>query len=144
MIEQRDNEIAERSQVRTDKDQECEDLKTELAKLKKEFERLVDDKGRGIEEALAREALAKENAERLLQEKAESEVQCGLLKEQVKTLEEQSEVMRRRVHELQQESADKEVRIVQLVKQREQDAEDKNGLNIALDSKQQELELVSH
>jgi len=43
---------------------------------------------------------------------------------------------------LQQESADKEVKIVQLGKQRSQDKEDLQGLNIALDSKQQELELL--
>ncbi|CEL60094.1 hypothetical protein RSOLAG1IB_12305 [Rhizoctonia solani AG-1 IB] len=40
------------------------------------------------------------------------------------------------------ESADKEVRIVQLSKARAQDLEDKEGLNVALQSKQQELELI--
>ncbi|KAJ7093141.1 hypothetical protein C8R44DRAFT_890910 [Mycena epipterygia] len=44
--------------------------------------------------------------------------------------------------ELQQESADKEVCIVQITKQRAQDKQDLEGLNIALDSKQQELELL--
>lgn len=44
--------------------------------------------------------------------------------------------------ELQQESADKEVCIVQITKQRAQDKQDLEGMNIALDSKQQELELV--
>ncbi|KAF7338621.1 hypothetical protein MVEN_02088400 [Mycena venus] len=44
--------------------------------------------------------------------------------------------------ELQQESADKEVQIVQITKQRAQDKQDLEGLNIALDSKQQELELL--
>lgn len=44
--------------------------------------------------------------------------------------------------ELQQQSADKEVRIVQIMKERVQDKQDLEGLNVALDSKQQELELV--
>ena len=44
---------------------------------------------------------------------------------------------------MQTESANKEVRIAQMEKQRERDREDLHGLNIALDSKQQELELVS-
>ncbi|KAF8747106.1 hypothetical protein RHS01_11444 [Rhizoctonia solani] len=48
----------------------------------------------------------------------------------------------RRVSELMTESADKEVRIVQLSKARAQDLEDKEGLNVALQSKQQELELI--
>ena len=46
------------------------------------------------------------------------------------------------MHELQQESADKEVKLVQASKQRAQDKEDINGLNIALDSKQQEVDYV--
>ncbi|KAJ7771795.1 hypothetical protein B0H16DRAFT_1514763 [Mycena metata] len=44
--------------------------------------------------------------------------------------------------ELQQESADKEVLVAQMTKQRAQDKQDLEGLNIALDSKQQELELL--
>ncbi|KAJ7702408.1 hypothetical protein B0H17DRAFT_1327334 [Mycena rosella] len=44
--------------------------------------------------------------------------------------------------ELQQDSADKEVQIVQTTKERVQDKQDLAGLNIALDSKQQELELL--
>ncbi|KAJ7184181.1 hypothetical protein C8R46DRAFT_1063165 [Mycena filopes] len=44
--------------------------------------------------------------------------------------------------ELRQESADREVRIVQITKQRAQDKQDLEGLNVALDSKQQELELL--
>ncbi|KAK7023874.1 hypothetical protein R3P38DRAFT_2627167 [Favolaschia claudopus] len=44
--------------------------------------------------------------------------------------------------DLQQESADKEVQIVHITKQRSQDKLDLEGLNIALDSKQQELELL--
>ncbi|KAF7325929.1 hypothetical protein MKEN_00443800 [Mycena kentingensis (nom. inval.)] len=50
--------------------------------------------------------------------------------------------LRRQVHQLQQESADKEVKIVQLNKQHGFDKENISGLNIALDSGQQELELV--
>ena len=142
IVRQRDAEIAEYSQKATNKQQECEDLQVELSRLRREFERLASDNGRGLEEATARETQATQAAERLLQEKAASDVQVNVLTDQVAALQEQSEGLRRRVHELQQESADKEVKIVQLTKQREQDSEDKMGLNIALDSKQQELELV--
>jgi len=41
------------------------------------------------------------------------------------------------------DSADKEVRIVQIMKRSEREREDLMGLGIALESKQQELELVS-
>jgi len=57
-------------------------------------------------------------------------------------LQEELERLRRQVHDLQQESADKEVRLTQFGKWRDQDKEDIKGLNIALDSKQQELELL--
>jgi hypothetical protein len=61
----------------------------------------------------------------------------------VKGLREEMEGMRRHVHELQAESARREVRIAQLKKMQAQDADDKEALNVALDAKQQELELVS-
>ena len=50
--------------------------------------------------------------------------------------------MARQIHGLQQESADKDMKIVQLAKQRAQDKEDLKSMNMAIDSKQQELELV--
>ncbi|KAH0834056.1 hypothetical protein J3R83DRAFT_11340 [Lanmaoa asiatica] len=55
-----------------------------------------------------------------------------------------SEISRLRAHiqQLQKDSAVMEVTIVQLNKQLDQDKEDIDGLNIALESKQQELELV--
>ena len=78
-----------------------------------------------------------------MREKAESDVVMTTLQERVTALKEEVERLRRQVHELQQESADKEVKLAQAAKQRAQDKEDLQGLNIALDSKQQELELVS-
>ncbi|QRV91954.1 hypothetical protein RhiJN_19972 [Ceratobasidium sp. AG-Ba] len=50
--------------------------------------------------------------------------------------------LQRRVNELKAESADKEVKIVQLNKARALEAEDREALNVALQSKQQELELI--
>ncbi|EGO20388.1 hypothetical protein SERLADRAFT_477927 [Serpula lacrymans var. lacrymans S7.9] len=85
---------------------------------------------------------AREQMEVMIKEKAESDVLLGTLKERVNALKDEVERMRRQIHELQQESADKEVKVMQLTKQRSQDKEDLNGLNIALDSKQQELELL--
>lgn len=80
--------------------------------------------------------------ERAVRERAEAEVVVGTLKEKVAELGEELEKLRKQVHELQQESADKEVKLAQAAKQRAKDKEDIEGLNIALDSKQQEVELV--
>ncbi|KAF8184973.1 hypothetical protein K438DRAFT_1723794 [Mycena galopus ATCC 62051] len=52
------------------------------------------------------------------------------------------ERLKGQTRELQQESADKEVQLAQITKERAQDKQDLEGLNTALDSKQQELELL--
>jgi chromosome segregation ATPase len=80
--------------------------------------------------------------EEIVKSKADTQAALRTLEGQVSELTDEVERMRMHIHELQQESADKEVKIVQLSKQRSQDKEDMQGLNIALDSKQQELELV--
>jgi hypothetical protein len=62
--------------------------------------------------------------------------------QRVGSLEVELEKLRKQIRDLQTESANREVHIAQMEKQRERDREDLQGLNIALDSKQQELELV--
>lgn len=78
----------------------------------------------------------------IVKDKATVDLELKTLKERVNILNEEIERLRRHSHSLQQESADKEVKIIQASKQHAQDKEDIFGLNIALDSKQQELELV--
>ncbi len=60
-----------------------------------------------------------------------------------KSLEDELESLRRQNAELRQQSAAKDMKILQLSKTKEQLRDDKEMLNIALDSKQQEVELVS-
>ncbi|KAF7311651.1 hypothetical protein MKEN_01068500 [Mycena kentingensis (nom. inval.)] len=50
--------------------------------------------------------------------------------------------LKQQVQDLQQDSADKEVQMLQINKERAQDKQDLEQLNIALDAKQQELELL--
>lgn len=95
-----------------------------------------------VEEKIAREVEARAHMENMVKGKAENDVNASTLKERVNALKDEVERLRRQVHELQQESADKDMKLVQSAKQRAQDKEDMQGLNIALDSKQQELELV--
>ena len=111
--------------------------------MKREHARIVNEQSRTLQDVVAREVEARAAMEGMVREKAEADVQVNSLKERTSALTAEVERLRRQVHELQQESADKEVKLVQLAKQRAQDKEDLNGLNIALDSKQQELELVS-
>lgn len=111
-------------------------------KMKREHARTVNEQSRKLQDVVAREVESRAAMESMVREKAEHDVQVGSLTDRVSALTTEIEKLRRQVHELQQESADKEMKLVQLQKQRAQDKEDMNGLNIALDSKQQELELV--
>jgi chromosome segregation ATPase len=85
---------------------------------------------------------SKARVDLLVRAKAEADVEINASRDRIVELQEEVERLRRHVHGLQQESADKEVKIVQMMKQHSLDKEDLQGLNIALDSKQQELQLV--
>lgn len=80
--------------------------------------------------------------EEAIKKKAELQVQASTFGERVKGLEGEVEKLRKQVTTLHAESADKEMKIVQIKKDNNRIAEDNSQLNIALDSKQQELELV--
>ncbi|KAL4080966.1 hypothetical protein J3A83DRAFT_109629 [Scleroderma citrinum] len=138
----RDEEIASLSENVLRSANEAEELREQLSSLKREQARTSDSQKRVVEDALDREQQAREQLEEALQEKARSDVMLSSSKERVESLTDEVARLRNQVHQLQQESADKEVKILQLTKQHMQDKEDMNGLNIALDSKQQELELV--
>jgi chromosome segregation ATPase len=111
--------------------------------MNREHARIVSEQARELQEMVSSDKDIRRQTEEIVRGKAEADAALGTLKDRVSALKDEVERLRRQVHELQQESADKEVEIVQLTKQRSQDKEDMQGLNIALDSKQQELELVS-
>ncbi|KAF8575752.1 hypothetical protein K439DRAFT_1623355 [Ramaria rubella] len=79
----------------------------------------------------------------MVKQKAEDDIAMGSMRERLMILTDEVDWLRRHVHDLQQESADKEVKLssLQLTWSGAQDKEDKEGLNIVLDSNQQELEL---
>ena len=114
-----------------------------MSDMKRQHARVVDEHVRALQETVSQEGEARRQLEALIKDRAGADVAMETLKEQANVLKEEIERLRRQVQALQQESADKEVKIVQIAKQRTQDQDDLQGLNIALDSKQQELELVS-
>lgn len=101
---------------------------TEMQEFREQMDRLKQ------EHAAALEAALQDGTRKRL----EIDAQTTTLFE----LQTEVERLKGQTRELQQESADKEVHILQITKQRAQDKQDLEGLNIALDSKQQELELV--
>lgn len=138
----RDAEADEMRERVRDAESEKDAAEENAARQKREHARIVNEQSRTLQEVVAREVEARANFEALLREKGETGVELGTLRDRANALQEEVDKLRKQVHVLQQESADKEVRIVNLQKQRSQDKEDLQGLNIALDSKQQELELV--
>ena len=110
--------------------------------MQREHAHLVSDQTRALREAANQEDESKTRVDQLVRAKAEADVEIKVSRDRIVVLKEEVERLRRHVHSLQQESADKEVKIVQMTKQHSLDKEDLQGLNIALDSKQQELQLV--
>lgn len=141
-LSQRDAEITKLSLRATQLERDNEELRGAIGRLEKERGREVDEQSRELSELVTRETESRQRLESLVSEKAESDILVNTLQNRVASLDEEIDKLRRHVHELQQQSAAKEVTVVQLNKWREQDKEDIKGLNIALDSKQQELELV--
>lgn len=138
----RDGEIEDYQRRVLSSENESEGLREELATLKREYMRLLDEQERRSRESTSHDTETKANLERIIGQKAESDVELKTSRDQVAALKDEVERLRRHVHSLQQESADKEVKIVHLEKQKSIAEQDMMGLNIALDSKQQELELV--
>jgi predicted nuclease with TOPRIM domain len=139
----RDAEAAEYMARLRKSDSDAEALRDELAAVRRENARTLEQRERALADAQSQAADAQAQMQAALQTQAQGAVHGATLEERTSTLETELERARRQVHELQQASADKDLRIMQLGKQRLQDKEDVEGLNIALDSKQQELELVS-
>ncbi|KAI8971313.1 hypothetical protein BD414DRAFT_540487 [Trametes punicea] len=141
-LRERETELSELSKKQSEREADAETAQSEIAKMKREHARIVNEQSRTLQDVVAREVEARAAMEAMVREKAEADVQLTSLKERSEVLTAEVERLRRQVHDLQQESADKEMKLAQFVKQRAQDKEDLNGLNIALDSKQQELDLL--
>ncbi|KAM6493285.1 hypothetical protein JOM56_011419 [Amanita muscaria] len=141
-LRRRDQELAEYSIRAVQRETEVEKLREELSGLFRNHSRELDQRTRTVQEALEEAAEARAQLEQGVRLKAELEVENKSNKDRVDALRDELERLRRQVHSLGQDSADKEVKIVQMTKQLSQKEEDMAGLNIALDSKQQELELM--
>ena len=138
----RNVEISQVTQRVLDRESEVENLREEMSAIKREHAHLVSEQTRALRDAADQEDQSNTRVDQLVRAKAEADVEIKTSRDRIIVLKEEVEQLRRHVHSLQQESADREVKIAQMMKQHSLDKEDLQGLNIALDSKQQELELV--
>ncbi|TDL26867.1 hypothetical protein BD410DRAFT_819072 [Rickenella mellea] len=142
LLRQRNAELSESTQHISSLSQELEDTNAELSRIRREYNRQVESHGRDQEDVARREEDMRTRMEDAVRQKAQVDVELSTLRERAEKAKEETEKLRRQVHELKVESADREMKLMELQKKREQDKEDRLGLNIALDSKQQELELL--
>ena len=142
-IRQRDSELEGLAHRIVAREDEAEDARAELAALKQEHARVADEHRCALVELTTRAESTQAELGAAVQEKDDADAVVQSLRERIGTLEAELEKLGKQVRDMQTESANKEVHIAQMEKQRERDREDLQGLNIALDSKQQELELVS-
>ena len=142
-ILQRDSELEGLAHRIVAREDEAEDSRAELAALKQEHARVADEHRRELVELTTRAERTQAELVAAVREKDDADAIVQSLRERISILEAESEKLGKQVRDLQTESANREVHIAQMEKQRERDREDLQGLNIALDSKQQELELVS-
>jgi chromosome segregation ATPase len=121
---------------------EKEAMLTQLDEAKNKRESDADAQSRELRDASRKGEEAKAQTAFATEQKNAAEEQVRQSAQKIVGLQEELDRLRRQIQDLQQQSADNEVKRVQMSKQREKDMEDISGLNMALDSKQQELELV--
>jgi hypothetical protein len=138
----KDAEISQVTQCVLERAYEVENLHEEISTIKREHAHLINEQTKALRDAAGREDESKARMDQLVRAKAEADVQIKSSRDRIIVLKEEVEGLRRHVRSPQQESAHKEVKIVQMTKQHPLDKMDLQGLNIMLDSKQQELELV--
>ncbi|KAH9976709.1 hypothetical protein BGW80DRAFT_1289926 [Lactifluus volemus] len=141
-IRQRDAELEELAHRVVAREDEAEDVRAELATLKREKVHTTDEHRRVVAELTSRAESAQTELGAAVQRMNDAEFAANSLRERVEPLEAELEKLKKQVRDLQTESANREVQVAQMEKQRERDRDDLQGLNIALDSKQQELELM--
>ncbi|KAF8176272.1 hypothetical protein BJ912DRAFT_700513 [Pholiota molesta] len=141
-LQQRDAEILQHTQRVLERENDAERLREEMSTLKREYQRLVNEQTRALEDVTGQQDETQHRMDEVVKEKAAVDIELKTSKERVVVLKEEVERLRRQIHALQQESADKEMKIVQMTKAHSSDKNDIQQLNIALDSKQQELELI--
>ncbi|CAE6415275.1 unnamed protein product [Rhizoctonia solani] len=134
IVQARNTELAQTEESIRTQALEAEQLRSHT----RELERIKTQR----DDALQAESLLRAQLEDTQKQRTAETAELSKLRERLKALVDETARSQRRVNELMTESADKEVRIVQLSKARAQDIEDKEGLNVALQSKQQELELI--
>ncbi|KAF8500711.1 hypothetical protein BU17DRAFT_102387 [Hysterangium stoloniferum] len=124
LLHARDGDDTQMHQRIMERKHEAEDLRAQMNKMTREHCRLMEDQAGDLHEYARREDAANTELEDALRQKAEANVTLGLMGKQFGLFTTEVERLRRQVHDLQQESADKEIKLLQLHRARAKDKED--------------------
>jgi chromosome segregation ATPase len=142
-LRNRDEEVTKYTQRFIAGEGAVEHLREEMSRFKREQERILSEQARLLSDALRQKDIMERNLEEVVRSKVDVDLELRGSKEREGKLLGEVEDLKREVKTVKMDSADKEVKIVQIMKRSEREREDLVGLGIALESKQQELELVS-
>ncbi|KAG8908976.1 hypothetical protein FRB99_000079 [Tulasnella sp. 403] len=131
------------------KDQEIINLQLDLEELRQRlqeqesfYEDQLEQERRSLREAEKRRNGLEQEVESLRKEVASEKATSAELTRRVQSLEGELSTSRGRIHDLERGSAALDLQLARCKKQVEAEQEDKEGLNIALSAKQQELDLL--
>lgn len=141
-LRKRDEEVDKYTERFISGEGEVEKLREEMSKFKRERDRILSEQSRMLNEAIRQKEMMEMNLEEVVRAKVELDLEMKVVKEREGRLVGECEELRKEVDRVKKDSADKEVKMVQIEKRAEREREDLMGLGIALESKQQELELI--
>lgn len=149
-IKQLSAHVEELDDARRNADSRCADLEAQLTAEKDETAHWKAETAKEIDQLDEEIMRLREEHERAIDQAREMEDRRKALDSKLATqsernqqLERDLESARKEAHDLRQKSALKDLEIGQLKRAKEQLQDDQEMLNIALDSKQQEVEMVS-
>ncbi|KZT53167.1 hypothetical protein CALCODRAFT_501376 [Calocera cornea HHB12733] len=142
LVREQDNDLASTTMRIMEGEKEIDTLRGEMAQLKRDYERQLASQARKIDEAMHRAEEAEQAKNEMIRRTAMEDVNNDGWKSKVQVLKDENDKMRKEVHDLQMHMRDKELEVERLKKSRQDIKDDKDGLNLALEAKQQELDLL--
>ncbi len=128
-----------------DRDRQCEKLRNGLGEATAEVQRLLEETQQHLSSSIASRAEAdtlRNDLESALAAKVQIQASLKMSHAHEQTLKQEVEDLHHRLKDVKQASADLEVKMLRLNKEKTQLEEDNSGLYMGLEAKQEELELV--
>ncbi|KZW02830.1 hypothetical protein EXIGLDRAFT_744347 [Exidia glandulosa HHB12029] len=137
-LTERETDLEDRTYHINALEDETDALRERLAEMKAAYERTAEAHSR----AMADGERARQQLVDIEKRKAEDDLTADALRTSEETLKDQIASLKRQVHDLQHKNSDQTIEVTQLERKLEEMTATAENLNIALEAKQQELELM--